>query len=84
LNGSVHALIEKGTPWKNGFIERSHRTDNDEFFSEHHFSSSEERTYLFRLWEMYYNAQRPHKGIENQTPLDVFRQKYPYHAARWG
>jgi transposase InsO family protein len=55
-SGGQHALIDKGKPWKNGFIERSNRTDNDEFFSQRHFTSSEERKYLFRLWEMYYNT----------------------------
>ena len=81
--GGHHALIDKDKPWNNGFIERSNRTDNDEFFSQKHFASSEERQYLFRLWEMEYNSQRPHQGINNKTPLDVFRQKYSYHAAVW-
>src|SRR5262249_53369928 len=31
-SGVLHALIAKGSPWRNGFIERSHRTDNEEFF----------------------------------------------------
>jgi hypothetical protein len=82
-SGGQYALIDKGKPWKNGFIERSNRTDNDEFFSQRHFTSSEERKYLFRAWEMHYNTQRPHQGINNRTPLDVFRKKYPYHSAVW-
>ncbi len=27
--GIIHALIPKGKPWKNGFIERSNRTDKE-------------------------------------------------------
>jgi transposase InsO family protein len=33
-SGRIHALIAKGKPWRNGFIERSNRTDKDELFSQ--------------------------------------------------
>ena len=76
----IHALIRKASPWRNGIIERSNRTDNDECFSQMRFSSSEERRYQHRLWEMQYNTKRPHQGIGNQTPMQVFKQEYPLHA----
>lgn len=78
--GIIHALIPKGKPWRNGFIERSNRTDNEAFFHHKTFSSSEERKYLFRLWEMEYNYSRPHQGIGMKTPVQVFRELYPNHA----
>lgn len=79
--GIRHALIKKGQPWRNGFIERSNRTDNDELFHRMHFSSSEERSYYLRLWEMYYNHERPHQGLANQTPCQVYQTNYRLHAS---
>ena len=80
-SGLLHTLIPKGSPWRNGFIERSNRTDNDEFFHRYRFRCSEERRYYFRLWEGFYNHQRPHQGIGNQTPAQRFAADYPWHAA---
>ena len=51
--------IPCGAPWRNGFIKRSNRTDNDECFHRQRFSSAEERRYVHRLWEMTYNTRRP-------------------------
>ena len=44
-DGRIHALIPKGKPWENGFIERSNRTDNDNLFHKIKFVDSEERKY---------------------------------------
>lgn len=80
-SGRVHALIEKGMPWRNGFIERSNRTDKEELFNPLRFLDSEDRRYQLKLWEMAYNYHRPHQGLNNQTPFDVYRRDYPLHAA---
>lgn len=34
----IHALIPKGKPWKNGFIERSNRTDKETCLTKHRLS----------------------------------------------
>lgn len=59
--GLRHWRIARRSPWQNGIIERSNRTDNDECFDQHTFTSSEERRYVHRLWEMHYNMHRPIK-----------------------
>lgn len=64
----IHALIAKGKPWRNGFIERSNRTDNEALFSNTTFTCEEHRRYELRLWEMYYNRQRPHQGLDMMIP----------------
>jgi putative transposase len=76
-SGRFHALIPKGKPWRNGFIERSNRTDNDELFHRFKFTSSEERKYYLKLWEYEYNFNRPHQSLDHQTPAQVFYQNYP-------
>jgi putative transposase len=78
-HGCIHALIPKGKPWRNGFIERSNRTDNEECFHLRQFNSSEERRYYHRLWEYEYNTLRPHQGLNNQTPFQVYQHLYPLH-----
>ena len=78
--GITHGTIASRSPWQNGCIERSHRTDNDECLTQMHFLSSEDRRYQFRLWEMQYNCHRPHQGIGNQIPLHLFQQEYRLHA----
>lgn len=79
--GIIPALIPKGKPWRNGFIERSNRTDNEELFKVIQFPSSEERKYYLKLWEMEYNFNRPHQGINNLKPIDIYRNQHPIHLA---
>ena len=74
--GLIHGTCQKGSPWQNGFIERSHRTDNEELFQSFRFTHSEQRRYYLRLWEMHYNHCRPHQGLSGLTPLAVCRKEY--------
>lgn len=78
--GIAHALIAKGKPWRNGFIERSNRTDKAELFTRRHFVDNEERRYYLHLWEMEYNHDWPHQGINNQTPKQRCAQIHPVFA----
>jgi transposase InsO family protein len=79
--GLRHFRIAARSPWQNAFIERSNRTDKTECFSCQEFSCSEERRYIHRLFEMYYNTARPHQGLGGQRPQAVFARDYPLHAA---
>ena len=78
--GLRHWRIPRGQPWCNGFIERSNRTDNEECFHQHRFICTEERRYIHRLWEMSYNATRPHQGLDGATPLAVYQRDYRFDA----
>ena len=79
--GLRHWRIARRSPWQNGIIERSNRTDNDECFSQEQFTCSEHRRYRHRLWEMFYNNHRPHQGLSGASPRQVFERDYPFHAA---
>jgi len=78
--GLLHGMSQKGSPWQNGIVERSHRTDNEELFHCRHFASSEERRYYLWLWEKHYNTSRPHQGLGGKTPQQVYKHDYPIHA----
>ncbi len=79
--GLLHGRCARHSPWQNGIIERSHRTDNEELFHRARFADPEERRYRLRLWEYEYNMRRPHQGLGGRTPLEVFVSDYPFHAA---
>ena len=76
----LHGTCRPRSPWQNGIVERSHRTDNEECFHVLTFHDNEERRYQHRLFEMYYNTQRPHQGLDGHTPFAVYQREYPLHA----
>lgn len=68
-----HHLIHKNTPNENAIIERSFKTDEDEFFfwlekAPQHYDELRE---WFTVWLYEYNHERPHLGINLQTPAEV-------------
>jgi transposase InsO family protein len=76
----IHGTSKPGSPWQNGIVERSHRTDNEELFNIVRFTSSEERRYMLKLWDYHYNTQRPHQGLHGRCPQDVYLEQYTIHA----
>lgn len=68
-----HHLIHKSTPNENAVIERSFRTDEEEFFfmMEKTPKDYDELRNLFANWLHEYNYERPHLGIELKTPYEV-------------
>ena len=77
----LHGTSAPRSSWQNGFIERSHRTDNEELLHVRRFADAEERRYQLRLHEMDYHTQHPHQGLEGQTPLAVLQRDYPAEAS---
>lgn len=76
----LHGTCQLASPWQNGIVERSHRTDNEELFKRVTFNSSEERRYMLKLWEYEYNSRRPHQGLGGRTPMEVYLCEYRFHA----
>jgi len=68
--GLIHGRSAPHSPWQNGIIERSHRTDNEELFDRERFADAEERRYRLRLWEYEYNTRRPHQALGGRTPQE--------------
>lgn len=73
-------LLSGQVRFGNGIIEKSNHTDNEECFHQIRFTSSEERRYQHRLWEMHYNTKRPHQGLDNQTPFQIYKEHYRFDA----
>lgn len=72
-----HHLIHKNTPNENALIERSFRTDEEEFFfrldkaPEHY----DELRDWFVIYLERYNTWRPHLGIQLKTPMKVVQEQ---------
>lgn len=68
----------KGRKGYNGRVERSHRTDDEEFYAPCLLSIPDETTFLYWAlrWEYVYNVLRPHqgKGMNGQPPLSALKR----------
>ena len=70
-----HHCIHKSSPNENALIERSFRTDEEEFFfrmkrAPVHYDELKE---WFAAWLKEYNTYRPHLGIQLQTPYRIIQ-----------
>jgi transposase InsO family protein len=59
----------------NGKVERSHRTDKDEFYQLLSFTDDVDLKQKLVEWEDFYNYYRPHKSLKRKTPYEVLREK---------
>jgi transposase InsO family protein len=62
--------IKPGSPHLNGKVERSQRTDLDEFYSTVDIGSSDLEQQL-QEWQYYYDWHRPHSSLKGKTPIDA-------------
>ncbi len=76
--GAKLVRIPKGRKTYNGRVERSHRTDDEEFYipSVLEISGIEEFYEKAKRWIDYYNMERPHLGIDGETPMRRFEKLY--------
>ncbi len=72
-SGIKHYYIHKSSPNENAVIERSFRTDEDEFYSRRtkNFKTIEELSRAYQEYILYYNTERYHLGINLKTPIEV-------------
>jgi transposase len=72
--GAVLNRAPKGRKGYQGRVERSHRTDDEEFYLPviPKLNSTEDFIDLANLWQYYYNVKRPHFGykMDGKTPLE--------------
>jgi len=73
--GLEHVYIKPGSPKLNGKVERSHRTDKEEFYQLLKYKSDVDLNEKITKWENFYNFNRPHKSHGGLTPYEIFRAK---------
>lgn len=59
------------SPHLNGKVERSQRTDKEEFYSSANLDLKELQETTLPEWQHYYNWQRAHGSFKGKTPMEV-------------
>ncbi len=70
LGGLRHRYIKPRRPQQNGKVERSHRIDNEEFWSRSTFGSFAQAEGALRSWETRYNTERFSMALQGRTPTE--------------
>jgi len=71
--GIQHVYIKPRTPQLNGKVERSHRTDETEFYQLLTYTNDVDLSSKLEAWENFYNYDRPHMSLQGKTPYEVMR-----------
>ena len=67
--------IKPRSPHLNGKVERSQRTDLDEFYSTVDLKDPDLKDRLSE-WQHYYNWDRPHSSLNGKTPIERLTELY--------
>jgi len=72
--GIEHKLSRPGTPQHNGFVERSHRTDEEEFYCVTKTADVDMFILQTKMnqWQDEYNNTRRHSGCNDLAPIEYF------------
>ena len=79
--GIRHKLIPIASPKQNGKAERSHRTDDEEFYNQRGFRKPAKRRKELSRFLDFYNNRRPHSALGWMTPLEKLRSFPEYQGA---
>lgn len=75
-----HKRTRPYSPWQNGIVERSHRVDNELFYSRRRFKSYEEMLKSFKRYRTRYN-NIARKVLNFKTPNEMVDQYFSNNAA---
>ena len=70
----IHYLIDRGKPYQNGTVERSHREDEEKFYQQNKFKDLNDLQTKLKSWNDYYNNLE-HCGLNGKSPNE-FLQNY--------
>jgi transposase InsO family protein len=73
--GIRHVYIKPRKPNLNGKVERSHLTDQQEFYQLLTYKGDVDLEEKLKVWENFYNLSRPHSSLKGKTPYEVMRDK---------
>ena len=63
------------SPQLNGKVERSHRTDEQEFYQLLTYKGDVHLDAKLGEWERFYNLARPHGAFNGMTPYEALRER---------
>ena len=75
-----HKRIRPYSPWQNGIVERSHRIDNELFYSKRRFKSYKQMEKSFKRYSRRYN-NIARKILNFKTPNEVVEDYFSKNAA---
>jgi len=71
--GIRHVYIKPRSPQLNGKVERSHRSDQEEFYQLLSYTDDVDLNKKLAHWERFYNFDRPHGAFNGKTPYEALR-----------
>lgn len=72
--GIIHAYIKPRSPQLNGKVERSHRTDKEEFYQLLTYKDDVDLQSKLAAWEDFYNLHRPHGAHQGKSPYEAMKR----------
>lgn len=76
--GMRHVYIKPRSPQLNGKVERSHRTDQEEFYQLLTYTDDVDLNKKLKNWEEFYNFNRPHGAFEGKSPYEKLNSILKY------
>lgn len=73
--GINHVYIKPRSPHLNGKIERSHGTDQREFYQLLSYTHDVDLNKKLKEWENFYNYYRPHTSLKGKAPYEILRER---------
>jgi len=73
--GIRHVYIKPRSPQLNGKVERSHRSDQEEFYQLLNYVDDQDLNKKLDVWEKFYNFSRPHGAFGGQAPYEILRER---------
>ena len=73
--GMEHVYIKPASPRLNGKLERSHRTDKQEFYQLIDYQDDVDLHAKIAEWEIFYNCHRSHCAHAGKTPYKMLKIK---------
>jgi len=61
--------------FRNGKVEHSHRSDEQEFYQLLSYKGDVDLEAKLDQWEQFYNLHRPHGAHQGKTPYEALREK---------
>ena len=73
--GISHVYIRPRSPHLNGKVERSHATDDREFYQVLEYRDDVDLRKKLKEWEDFYNYYRPHSSLNGKAPYEILRER---------